>query len=406
MGKSKDNPLLAHLQNTAFHDERCRLVLPGAGHRLHATYVCHPGDWHDVIPIISTSAMLRTAWFPDANVAIIDETAPIWNSLHLAGLGSTTGSTFFTSVVRRELEEWLDKPRHHEDRAELIRIALADETWARKFGVEDDSPILAAILGYMRLLGLRRYLAHPTGDGLTMLDTDPEKKCDTMNAISTRIGSRALRLAKKGRIDAEKKLKININDELHCLMVICHSLLTGRESVILTADEDFIEIFWKAQWFFDTHYHAYLAAKLVKTGNFGHPVRTLKNTHGYFRSPLTLYRRHTTHLLEVLPSIYRSVPVSVIYIAPDRMIHKVGFMFEREMLDMLEIRSETRGRCTDLFGEENIHVDLGPLQVGLDGLYLGIGHDAGNWVETNKTKTFLSLLDQVHAITCRERVAR
>ena len=98
--------------------------------------------------------------------------------------------------------------------------------------------------------------------------------------------------------------------------------------------------------------------------------------------------------------------MSVIYVAPDRMIHKIGFVFEREMLDMLEMRSKTRGRCTDLFGEENIHVDLGPLTVGLDGLYFGIGRDAGNWVETNKTKTFLSLLDQVHAVNCRERVAR
>jgi hypothetical protein len=86
------------------------------------------------------------------------------------------------------------------------------------------------------------------------------------------------------------------------------------------------------------------------------------------------------------------------------MIHKLGFMFEREMLDMLEMRSKTRGRCTDLFGEENIHVDLGPLKVDLDGLYLGIGRDAGDWTET--TKTFLSRLDAEHALSCQERVAR
>lgn len=205
-------------------------------------------------------------------------------------------------------------------------------------------------------------------------------------------------------MDAEGNREINLNDELHCLMAICHSLLTGRESVILTADRDFIEVFWKAQWFFDTHYRAFLAASLVKVGRFGNPAQVLENTDGYFDGPLTLYRRPTSHLREFLPKTYRSVPVSVIYVAPDKTIHKLGFQFERKMLDMLGMRSKTGGRCTDLFGEENIHVDLGPLTASLDGMYLGIGRDAGDWAETSQTKSFLARLDQEHALNCRERV--
>jgi hypothetical protein len=326
-------------------------------------------------------------------------------TLRLAALRSSANSALFTVVVCRELKEWLEKPRHHEDRAAAIRVALSNKTWARKFGLEKSSPILPAILAYARLLGFRRYLARPTAGGLTIFGTDPEKKCQTMNAIGNAVGRRAVGLAKKGRIDAENNREININDELHCLVAICHSLLTGRESVILTADKDFAEVFWKAQWFFDTHYRAYLAAKHVRDGEFGEPVRVLENTHGYFRGPLTIYRRPTAHLLEVLPCVYRSVPVSVVYVTPEKRIHKVGFIFEREMLDMLEMRSKTHGRCTDLFGEENIHVDLGPLTAGLDGLYLGIGRDAGNWVETDHTKSFISLLDHTHAMNCQERHA-
>ncbi len=321
-------------------------------------------------------------------------------------LGSSASSTVFTDVVHHELQEWLEKPRHHENRAEAIRTALTNGTWARKFSLEYTSPILPAILGYVRLIAMRRYLALPTPDGLTMIGSDPENKCDTMNAIGSRLGRRAQGLAKKGRIDAEKDGAVKINDELHCLIAICYSLLTGRESVILTRDGDFKEIFWKAQWFFDTHYRAYLAAKLVKAGKFGKPAKVLENTRGYFDGPLTLYGRHSGQLREVLPSIHRSVPVSIIYVAPDKMLHKIGFIFEREMLDMLKMRSHTGGRCTDLFGEENIHVHLGPLTVGLDGPYLGIGRDAGHWTKTNNTKCFLSRLDEEHAVTCQERVAR
>jgi hypothetical protein len=406
MGKDKEIDLFKHLQDPDFRDEPCRVILPERNDRLSLLHRSDPGDWRGVAQIISSSFRFRTAWFPDANVAILDEAAPVWDALRLAGLGSSDASALFTGVMRHELEEWLERPRHHESRALAIRTALSSGTWARGFALEDDSPILPAVFGYMRLLGARRYVARPCPDGLTMFGTDPEKKCDTMNAIAKAVGRRALGLAKKGRIDAENSREVNLNDELHCLVAICHSLLTGRESVVLTADQDFIEIFWKAQWFFDTHYRAYLAAKLVKDGRFGKPVSVLENTNGHFDGPLTLYRRPTPHLREVLPRFYTSVPVSVVYVAPRNMIYKVGFQFEREMLDMLDMRSRTSGRCTDLFGEENIHVDLGPLKVGLEGLYLGIGRDAGRWAQTNETKTYLSRLDLEHALNCRERITR
>ena len=288
MGTNREKYLFNHLENSAFHDEPCRLALPASGNRLSAMYLCDSGDWRDVSRIISNSVMFQTAWFPDANVAILDEAAPVWDALRLAGLELNAGSTFFTGVVRHELEEWLDKPRHQQRRAEVIRTGLAKGTWAQKFVLGDNSPFRPAVLGYMRLLALRRYLTRPAQNGLTMFGTDHEKKCDTMNAIVNALGPRAIGLAKKGRIDSEKGREININDELHCLIAICHSLITGRESVILTADKDFLEIFWKAQWFFDTHYRAYFAAELVKSGAFGKPLGVLETTRGYFDSQLTL----------------------------------------------------------------------------------------------------------------------
>jgi hypothetical protein len=402
--RSKENHLFNHIQNPTFRDEPCRLHFPADNvDRLHPTYAMDPGDWRNVAQIISGSTKFGTGWFPDANVAILDEAAPAWDALRIAALGSRHGSTFFTAAVRGELKEWLEEPRHHINRANATKDAIANRTWARKFGLRDSSPILPAILGYARLLGLRRYLAVPTSNGQTMIGTNSEKKCETMNAIAMQIGRRAQGLAKKGRIDWEENGNVNINDELHCLMAICYSLLTGRESVVLTGDEDFKEIFWKAHWFFDTHYRAHLAAQLIKRGKYGKPAGVLQETRGYFDGSLTLYGPYSTQLREVLPRAYKPVPVSIIYVAPNKMLHKIGFMFEREMLAMLTIRSKTGGRCTDLFGEENIHVDLGPLKAGLEGPYFGIGRDTGHWTETNNLRCFLSRLDRGHALACQER---
>lgn len=173
--------------------------------------------------------------------------------------------------------------------------------------------------------------------------------------------------------------------------------------VILTTDEDFVEIFWKLQWFLDTHYRAYHAAKMVKSGRFGEPDKDIESE--LFDDPLTLYRRQTLHLDEVLPRNFSPARVSVIYVGPKENI-KIGFQFEREMVDMLEMRSRTFGRCTDQFDDANIHVDLGPVKTQLRGLFLGIGRDAGRWVQTDDTRTFLAYLDQEHSLHCRERFSR
>jgi hypothetical protein len=399
---SKPNHLLDHLCNPTYHDKPSSIVLPIDPARCSPHYMKGKGNWGNVAEYIAGTKRWPVKWFPDANVAFRDDTQVIWDALRVAALGSKTGSTGITGVAGYEMKEWLDDPWHHKNRAQDIRTALDGGTWIKKLHIRPDSPLYPAILGYTHLLGKRRSIARGFS-GRTMLGTDAANKTETMNAIGKRIGARAQGLAKKGRRDAEKKGVINISDELHCLLVIGFALLNSEDSVILTADEDFMEIFWKAQWFFDTHYRAYLAAKMVKEGLYGDPVSEFKDTSSYFDGPLVLYRRNTTDLREVLPSLYRIVRVAVLYVSPAGFIHRLGFSFESQMVDMLEMRSKTGGRCTDLFGHSNIHVDLGPLKVKMDGLYLGIGRDDGNTVETEGRKVFLAQLDQVHAIHCNER---
>lgn len=400
---SKENHLLNHLLNPDYWDESSRLVLPGDHIRLCGKHYGWTGNWHNIAELITHATRLPVQYFPDANVAFREDTENVWDALRIAAMGSNNASTVISGVVEYELSEWLKEPRHNRDRANAIRTALEGRTWISRFGMRPESPLYLSIFGYAHLLGIRRTLARPCSDGLTIVDTDPAAKSDTMNAIKNKIGGRAQGLAKKGRVDAEKEGVINISDEMHCLLVILYALTTGKESVILTADEDFIEIFWKAQWFFDTHYRAWLAAKIVKDGRYGLPAKELEDTKGYFKGPLVLYHRQTQHLREVLPTIYSPVCVHVLYVSPNNMIYKTSFCFEREMVGLLEMRARTNGRCTDLFGEANIHVDLGPLKMLLQGLYLGVGCDAGKMVETDGTKMFLAQLDMEHSIQCKER---
>jgi hypothetical protein len=167
-----------------------------------------------------------------------------------------------------------------------------------------------------------------------------------------------------------------------------------------------VEIFWKVQWFLDTHYRAWLAAKLVKQGEYGKPVKEITDTDGYFDGGLLLYRRPTSHLSEVLPSQFTPVKSGVTFLSPDNTIVSFAFSFEREMLGLLETRAATGGRCTDLFGDANLHVHLWPVETTVDGLCLGIGKDIGASVELNGVRTFVPRLDLEHALTVRERVVQ
>ena len=54
-------------------------------------------------------------------------------------------------------------------------------------------------------------------------------------------------------------------------MTILYALRNRRDCMMLTADADFLEVFQKAQWFFDTHYRAWLAARMIRDGRTGNP---------------------------------------------------------------------------------------------------------------------------------------
>lgn len=400
----KPNYLFEHFQNPRFRDPKSAILPETKPQRLCLDCTEIPGNWHTLATVIRGLSGQNVHYFPDANIAFRPDTDVMWDALRTAGLGIAGGVTALTPVALAEMRAWLSEPHHLKDRAEKINAAIQDGTWLRTIQ-KPGFPYDNGIWGYVHLLAYRRSLAGPLANGSTFVGTQAADKCETLNAIRNGVGPRAENLAKKGRIDLETKGNINASDELHCLIVIANALLTGEESVIVTADVDFIEVFWKAIWLLDTHYRAWSAAKLVKNGDYGDALGTVDKTSGFFKGPLTLYRRPTDHLREVLPSVYEPVRISVAYVTPHGQIQMLAFNFERQMLEVFKIRGVTNGRCTDLFGLANIHIDLGPLLLGLKHRCFGIGEDEGVVVESMGHKNFLPKLDIVHCIHCKERYA-
>jgi len=402
---AKPNYLIEHFRDPRRRDDPSPVAFNGDPNRLRFLYSGGEGDWNTVVRFISDRDRWPVAWIPDANVAFLDATTPVWDALRAVALGNPDGSTVVTGVVEAEMIQWLNLPYHNQKRAADIKAALDGNTWIKKFRVDPADPHNATLYGYAHLLGFWRFVTQKADAGSTLFGTDPADKSGTMNAIRKGLGPRAQGLAKKGREDLEERGKINISDEMNVLMAVLYALLKKRHSIILTSDIDYVEIFYKAQWFLDTHYRAWLAAKMIKEGLYGEPARQMGETKGYFDGPLTLYKRPTHHLLEVLPADSSAVQVGVLYIAPDGMLHRAAFPFELKMLEMLQTRAATNGRCTDLFGDANLHVDLGPLKCGMDGVYLGIGKDATMEFNTNGVRCQVARLDLEHSICCFERFA-
>ena len=407
MKNRKRRQLYDHLFNDRNLSDEPRLSYAGMCGRLGKTYRIDEGSWQDVANNIDVSTVLGTHWFPDANVAINPAADIIWDKFRKNSLLLGRPQAIITETVRAEIDDWLSDPHHQHERANQIRQALEQESWLRAVPCDWRPECTLAMLGYVRILAIRRTIALATSDGTTLLGTDPNDHVKTMNEIGRRLGPRAQALAKKGRKEIEKRGQICVNDELHCLLAILHALVTETESVILTTDIDCLEIFQKLFWFIDSHYRAMLAAELIGKGKYGQPIGILENTQGYFSGPIKLYRRVSNEMKEVLPDSYRTIPVSVVYLSPDGQVHRFGSQFETAMLNMLRLRSLTNGRCTEaLETGQNIHVDLGPLKNQAPGLCLGVGTDQGDMGTLLGRDVFRSRLDAEHALQCNETATR
>ena len=401
----KKNHVLDHIRNPAFRDREATdaIWLPEPK-RLYLMAERLSGGWSRVAKEIVQRADQRMCWFPDTNVAIRDDAEPVWDAFRLAAMHAREPVAVIGAPVYQELSGWLEDPYRNKARARALRDALSqsEATWAFGFDLDRDRDqlVFESFYSYIRLFGVRRALAVSTVDGSSPVGAVSDSMADTMNAIKDNVGTRAQALARKGRKDFEERGAFNINDEALVVLAIAYALGTGVETAIVTTDSDYLEIFYKAQWFLDTHFRSWLTGEWVANGLLGQSTGE-HSSELFFEGPIRLYKKPSLTMEEVLPVTFSPIPVHVLFVSPCGDVIRFGFLFERGMVEMIKIRGQTGGRCTDRFGEANVHIDLAPLGDGF-GEFIGVGKDVA--AELEGTTMSVSFLDFTHAINCQERL--
>ena len=223
---------------------------------------------------------------------------------------------------------------------------------------------------YVNLLGMRKR-AHALAEAKLRetLGRQP-KNYETSNYLQSAVGMRGQLLAKSGANATVPTHKFN--DEALVLIALCTALFKGRETVIVTHDEDVLEQFYKAVWLIDTHYRSMLFANAYVRDplRFIPTRRIIDKERAAFDGELLLVPR-STRLNDVLPDQWEQVPVHCLFIRNNKLT-TITFTAERQMLQVLKIKSETRGLNTEKLNGLNCHICLGNY---IAGNFAGIGRD-------------------------------
>ncbi len=351
-------------------------------------------DPNDLAQVIRDPLNCDIQYFPDANFAIVETNSPVWDALRQAA-----NRTVLAAPVYHELKEWLAAPRRNHALHSHITSALqsVDPQWLTTFGIGNREPVLKAALDhYVSLLLSRRMASKLAEIQLRTSGAGEPTRNDVMNFCKDQFGLRTQLLAKKGRDDSEEKGHVNVNDEVLVVMAILRAIASGRQTMILTHDRDVLELFYKAIWFFDTHYKAMHFARCYSTDPFLFGAGRIDDSmQKAFEGEVILLKKPSCVCSEVLPLSCTVVPIHCVYIGSELL--QLTFCLETEMSDLINVKSRTNGLCTDLFEGRNIHIDLGPV-IQHFGDFAAIGKDLA-WPGKfgNTTTSYLDLMHSVHS---------
>ncbi len=210
-------------------------------------------------------------------------------------------------------------------------------------------------------------------------------------------------LARKG--DGSKIVGHKYNDEALLIQAVFDAIATGRETTILTYDEDVLEQFYKALWLIDTHYRSMLFADCYARDplTFG-PTHRMQDTHGEaFEGELLLLRKPSSDLAEVLPPQWTPVPIHCILVK-NKELSMLSFCADQEIQRLIEVKAQTGGLNTDQLHGRNCHIFLGNQFVEKVGNWAAIGRDRSSSEPSWSYK--LSVVDVNLAVMSDERFTR
>lgn len=403
----KHNPTVEHILNKEFDDAcsdsdiRTRSnIVTEYGFRYHR----RDGGFDFISQLIYADAFERMnfVWIPDTNLAINKKASGVWSSLMRAYCLDFQTQCVMVGPVFNELKEWLFDPRRNMQLASDIRRCLKSKVGFLRlfswFDFGEEYQVLAQ--HYLDLLSMRRYLAVPLGDNQHCNGFETADKSYVLSKITDDHGQRSKMFARSGRDDFDKNGDVNVNDEAIVLTSFFYGLLNNVNTCIVTTDSHLLDIFYKLQWFIDTHYRTWLAAQLVSEGEYGKPTKIkTEGTDFFFEGECELYKKKSSVFDEVMKFRSEYYSFEIMHIQPDGQINIMRFKWELGVKEMLQTK-RLAGKNSSVFGDRNIHIATGPVN-GI-GDHIIVGKD--KVVHPRRENPLpVSLLEAQHAIHSQER---
>jgi len=301
-------------------------------------------------------------------------------------------------LIRRVLDELLphfasvpDHPLLKALRAKNPAVVLHPEP-------ESESERFTALLYYMNLLARRREVLkvalarHAREHGA---EPNAEERAGITARIQRDFGERGMLLCRK-------PISPNYTDETLVYLAVEHALRTGQPTMLLTADPDVEEQFFKLVELVTIHYFAMLVAREYYA-NFtafkprvlaGGELEALSQT---FES-VTVLDLGSRRIQDFRPPKIEFVPISCCLLGTH--VSHVVYGAETAMREVLDIKARTGGRSTDLLGERDLHAYfMPPIRKSTNSNSALISRDRGDSVPG--TELFISKLDGLAAINTR-----
>lgn len=361
-----------------------------------------PGGFDRIAEMIFRDTEQRCGfhWIFDSNIVISDKTDSVWEALQRAYTLDFEAQCVLVAPVYAELAQWLEEPYRKQELAkEINRCLEQNRGFLRLFTVQNIPEQLLKVCDYYHfLISMRRFLAVPF-QGLTMDGTESENKSLVMSKVAENHGQRGLMFAKDGLKSLKASDAVNTNDEAIVLMTLLYSLVKRRHVCLLTMDSHVLDIFYKLQWFIDTHYTSWLAAKKIKSGFYGVPRKSIADELAhFFEGECEIYQKKSFVFDEVREVQHNYYTFEVIYVQDNEVLHGLRYKWEPGVLEMLADKSKD-GRNSVIFDQRNVHIATAPIREL--GEFIVVGKDHRFFFD-NPNSLPIAELDAQHALHSHE----
>lgn len=283
-------------------------------------------------------------------------------------------------LVQLELEPWLNDPRKnsyfHAEYASAVSGSHKSIKFLPKLNLED--PIDRGACYYIRLLGFRKEVLSFAEGKLSKTNGISPAPEDIDRWAQKLVQSRGFVLAKKGALDAEKPNWLA--DEATVVRAAISAINSGRETVILTRDNDLLEQFYKLMYMLDTDYRGMLLADAYATQPLNFIQRPVSDS---FAGAFHIEDARLLHMPvggdeRVLPSKFCWVMLYVDVFGGEGYEQKLthlAFCAEKEMIDVVRMKGMAGGKNTNRFGAMNFRRAINPYLTELLGSFCILAKD-------------------------------